>query len=140
MLLGYCCCYGWQQTPERLNGCLRISTQNSLQVNTFPSQHSVSLSLAFHTCSSLLARIRHLFKTFHKILHSAVEFALSGTLTPTKTKFGHILSFGSSYFFFTKILSKYFHSTFIVKFFLKFQHNFYSSWKISLIYSLFSFS
>lgn len=114
--------------------------QYSLHVNTFLSQHSVSLSLAFHTCFSLPARIHHLFRTSHKILHSAVKFALSGTLLPTKTKFVTYLGFGSSWFLFTKIVPKYFHFTFIVKFFLKFQHNFYSSWKIALIYSLFKCS
>lgn len=91
MLLGYCCCYWWQQTAERLNLCLRISIQYGLLVNTFPSQHSVSLSLSFHTCFSLLVRIHHLFRTSHKmILHSTVKFSLSDTLIPTKTKFGHI--------------------------------------------------
>lgn len=45
------------------------------------------------------------------------------------------LGFGSSYFFIKNSIQIF--STFIVKFFLKFQHSFYFFWKITLIYSLF---
>lgn len=141
MLLGYCCCYWWQQTAERLNRCLSIPVQCGLHMNTFPSQHSVSLSLAFHACFSPPAKIHHLFKTFHKILLFAVKFSLSGTLVLLELQRQNSVTywgFGSSYFF-TKIVSKYLNSTFIVKFFLKFQLNFYSFWKTSLICSLFKY-
>lgn len=114
--------------------------QYGLHMNTFPSQHSVLLSLAFHACFSRPAKIHHHFKTFHKILIFTVKFALSGTLRITKTKFSHILRLWQQlYFFFTKIVSKYLNSTFMVNFFLKFQLNFYSFWKTTLICSLFKY-